>query len=73
VEAGLRILQDYDAALATQVYQGLAERIDDRAAAYVNAHTGQGLRVGSLLFNRQRQIVATSTIGQALFQQVLLD
>lgn len=73
VEAGLQILRDHHPALADQVYQGLAERIDERASAYVNAHTGQGLRVGSMLFNRQRQIVATSTIGQALFQQVLLD
>lgn len=73
VEAGLTLLRDHDQALAAQVYQGLAERIDARASAYVNAHTGQGLRVGAMLFNRQRQIVATSTIGQALFQQVLLD
>lgn len=73
VEAGLTLLQDHNRALATQVYQNLAERIDERATAYVNAHTGQGLRVGSMLFNRQRQIVATSTLGQALFQQVLLD
>ncbi len=72
VEAGLTLLGDYDPALAAQVYQGLAERIDERSSAYVNAHTGQGLRVGSMLFNRQRQIVATSTIGQALFQQRLL-
>ena len=73
VEAGLTLLRDHDQALAAQVYQGLAERIDERASAYVKAHTGQGLRVGSMLFNRQRQIVATSTIGQALFQQLLLD
>lgn len=73
VEVGLTILRDYDPVLATQVYQGLAERIDQRATDYVKAHTGQGLRVGSMLFNRQRQIVATSTIGQALFRQVLLD
>lgn len=73
VEAGFTLLQDHDPALATQIYQGLAERIDERAAAYVQAHTGERLRVGSLLFNRQRQVIATSTIGQALFQQVLLD
>ena len=73
VEAGLTLLRDHDPALAAQVYQGLAERIDERATDYVKAHTGHELVVGSMLFNRPRQIVVTSTLGQALFQQVLLD
>jgi cobalt-precorrin-5B (C1)-methyltransferase len=73
VEAGFGILQAHDPTLAIQVYQTLVERIDQRSSAYVHAHTGQPLTVGSMLFNRQRQIVATSTQGHALFQQVLID
>ncbi|QQE64579.1 cobalt-precorrin-5B (C(1))-methyltransferase [Leptolyngbya sp. BL0902] len=73
VEAGLALLRDHDPTVAVQVYQAIAERIDERASVYVHAHTGQGLRVGSMLFNRQRQIVATSAQGKTLFQQVLLD
>jgi cobalt-precorrin-5B (C1)-methyltransferase len=73
VEAGLGLLRQHDEAIAQQVYQGIVERIDQRAAAYVHAHTGQALTIGSMVFDRQRQIVATSDRGQALFDQVLVD
>jgi cobalt-precorrin-5B (C1)-methyltransferase len=73
VEAGLGLLRQHDEAIAQQVYQGIVERIDQRAAAYVHAHTGTALTIGSMVFDRQRQIVATSDRGQALFDQVLVD
>ncbi len=73
VEAGLGILRGQDDELAQRVYQHMVERIDERAAAYVHAHTGSSLTVGSIVFDRQRQIVARSDRGQTLFNQVLID
>ncbi|MBD1874837.1 cobalt-precorrin-5B (C(1))-methyltransferase [Nodosilinea sp. FACHB-131] len=73
VEAGLGILRGQDGELAQRVYQHVVERIDERAAAYVHAHTGSSLTVGSMVFDRQRQIVARSDRGQTLFDQVLID
>ncbi|PZU97483.1 MAG: cobalt-precorrin-5B (C(1))-methyltransferase [Leptolyngbya sp.] len=73
VEAGLGILREFDEAIAGQVYKYIVERIDERAAAYVHAHTGSSLTVGSMVFDRQRQIIARSDRGQTLFNQVLVD
>lgn len=73
VEAGLGILRGQDVNIAQQVYQHIVERIDERAAAYVHAHTGSFLTVGTMVFDRQRQIVARSDRAQALFHEVLVD
>ncbi len=73
VEAGLQILRDSDGEKALAVYAAIATRIDERASTYVKAHTGQALTVGSLLFDRRRRIVATSSLGHHLFEQVLID
>jgi cobalt-precorrin-5B (C1)-methyltransferase len=78
VEAGLGILRDRDGrdrdgSMVQQVYQHMVERIDQRAAAYVHAHTGSSLPVGTMVFDRQRQIIARSHLAQVLFKQVLVD
>lgn len=73
VETGLGILRELDEARAGRVYRHIVERIDERAAAYVHAHTGRALTVGTMVFDRQRQIVARSDRAQALFDQVLVD
>ncbi|PSR18213.1 cobalt-precorrin-5B (C(1))-methyltransferase, partial [filamentous cyanobacterium CCP3] len=73
VEAGLELLRDRDAALAQQVYQHMVERIDARATAYVYAHTASPLSVGTVVFDRQRQIVARSQLAKELINQVLVD
>ncbi len=73
VEAGLTLLRDHDGAMAERVYQYMVDRIDERAAAYVYAHTGQPLTVGTMVFDRQRQVVASSDRAQTLFDQVLVD
>ncbi|MGB3136762.1 MAG: cobalt-precorrin-5B (C(1))-methyltransferase CbiD, partial [Nodosilinea sp.] len=73
VEAGWNILRMQDEPLACQVYQHIVERIDDRAAAYVYAHTATPLSVGTMMFDRQRQIVARSHLAKVLFEQVLID
>ncbi len=73
VEAGLGMLRDHDGAIAQQVYQHIVERIDERAAAYVYAHAGKPLAVGTMVFDRQRRVVARSDRAQVLFKQVLVD
>ncbi|PSN76465.1 cobalt-precorrin-5B (C(1))-methyltransferase, partial [filamentous cyanobacterium CCP4] len=73
VEAGLAILRQQDAGLTQQVYQHMVDRIDERAAAYVYAHTARPLTVGTMVFDRQRQIVAQSHLAKDLFNQVLVD
>ena len=73
VEAGLQILRAHDGECTLAIYRDIAIRIDERASAYVKSHTGQALLVGSILFDRRRQIVATSSLGRHLFEQVLVD
>jgi cobalt-precorrin-5B (C1)-methyltransferase len=73
VEAGLKILRDHDGAAVQRVYQYMVERIDRRATAYVRAHTGQPLAIGTMVFDRQRQVIASSHLAEGLFDQVLVD
>ncbi|WOD38965.1 cobalt-precorrin-5B (C(1))-methyltransferase CbiD [Nodosilinea sp. E11] len=73
VEAGLGLLQTQGGDMAQRVYQQMVERIDQRAAAYVHAHTGAALTVGTLVFDRQRQVIARSHLAQGLFNQLLVD
>jgi cobalt-precorrin-5B (C1)-methyltransferase len=72
VEAGLQLLRQDNKARATAVFKAIATRIDSRAAIYVKAHTGSSLPVGCMLFDRRRQIIATSSLGHHLFEQVLV-
>ncbi len=69
-EAALEILRELDHAetgnWVEQVYGAMAERIDVRSRAYIQTHTEQSVRVGSVLFDRQRQIIITSKIAQTL-------
>ena len=73
IEAGLGILRQTDEALSDRVYQHMVDRIDERATAYVYAHTAQPLTVGTMVFDRQRQVVARSQLAEVLFNQVLVD
>ncbi|XGB42714.1 MAG: cobalt-precorrin-5B (C(1))-methyltransferase CbiD [Nodosilinea sp. LVE1205-7] len=71
VEAGLALLQKEG--VAEGVYNHIVNRIDQRARDYVTALTGRSLRIGSMVFNRDRQIIATSPTGKTLLHQVLVD
>lgn len=73
VEAGLSILRGHNEAAVQRVYQYMVERVDRRAAAYVQAHTGQSLAIGTMVFDRQRQVIASSHLAEGLFDQVLVD
>ncbi|MBE9059382.1 cobalt-precorrin-5B (C(1))-methyltransferase CbiD [cf. Phormidesmis sp. LEGE 11477] len=69
-EAALEILKSLDRSSGEnwveQVYGVIAKRIDQRSHAYIKTHTEQSVQVGSILFDRQRQIVVKSEIGQIL-------
>jgi len=73
-EAGLAQLRSLDLKANQQaqqswvarVYGLLAERIDERSHAYIHTHTEKTVQVGSVLFDRQRQIIVKSKIGQTL-------
>lgn len=75
-EAALAQLQELDRSSGSQwvgnVYREITTQIDQRSRAYIFKHTQQQVTVGSILFNRSRQIFATSSIGSTLLEQVLL-
>lgn len=78
VEAGLEQLRSLadtgaDQDLVHRIYGAIAAEIDRRASAYIQAHCSQRVMVGSLLFNRQRQVVVKSHLGDAMLRQVLVD
>jgi cobalt-precorrin-5B (C1)-methyltransferase len=73
-EDALKYLRHLEAATAhpwvDQIYGTIAAAIDQRAHGYILAHSGCLVTVGSVLFDRRRQIVAKSPIGNTLLQQV---
>jgi cobalt-precorrin-5B (C1)-methyltransferase len=73
-EDGLRHLRYLDYTTGSQwveqIYQPIAERIDQRSQAYIQAHADRTVTVGTLLFDRQRQIIIKSAIGSTLLEQV---
>ncbi|MCY7367282.1 MAG: cobalt-precorrin-5B (C(1))-methyltransferase [Chamaesiphon sp.] len=54
----------------TQIYGYLTDRIDDRSQAYIYSQSQQSVSVGSVLFDRQRQVMATSPIGATFLAQL---
>ncbi|HEY9762840.1 MAG TPA: cobalt-precorrin-5B (C(1))-methyltransferase CbiD [Trichocoleus sp.] len=73
VEAGLKHLRQLGPEWVERVYGAIAQRIDQRATDYVFALSGQRLILGSLLFDRKRNIVVTSQIGNALLRETLVS
>ena len=69
-EAGLEILRKLDRQTqgncVEKVYATVAARIDRRSQAYIKTHGGPSVQVGSVLFDRQRQIILKSKMGQKL-------
>ncbi|KPQ36766.1 MAG: cobalt-precorrin-5B (C1)-methyltransferase CbiD [Phormidesmis priestleyi Ana] len=69
-EAGLEILRKLDHAEANdwvaRVYGIVSDRIDVRSQAYIQTHGAPQVQVGSVLFDRQRQIILKSEAGQKM-------
>jgi len=76
VEAALGQLRNLDqtsgGSWVQAVYAVLTAQIDRRSQTYILNHSQTCVRVGSCLFNRERQIFATSPTGSALLEQVRL-
>ncbi len=73
-EAALKILRKLDHQdqqnRAGRVYGAIAERVDRRSHRYIQTHTEESVQVGSVLFDRQRQIIVSSEVGAVLLAQV---
>ncbi|NEQ23780.1 MAG: cobalt-precorrin-5B (C(1))-methyltransferase [Microcoleus sp. SIO2G3] len=72
-EAALAYLRQLDregSDWVEQVYKLLTTQIDRRAQAYIQTHSDRTVRVGSVLFDRNRSIIAASPIGAELLRQI---
>lgn len=73
-EAGLKYLRELDNIKGSnylqQVYNAIAHQIDQRSMDYIHTHSEKHIRVGSVLFDRQRQIIVKSEIGADLLTKL---
>jgi cobalt-precorrin-5B (C1)-methyltransferase len=73
-EAALKYLRELDARSGShwveQVYGAIASTIDARSQDYIRKHSEQDVRVGSVLFDRDRQIIVCSETGTVLLSQL---
>jgi cobalt-precorrin-5B (C1)-methyltransferase len=71
-EAGLTYLRQLDQDTASTwvaaIYGGIVEAIDRRAQAYIQTHSQRTVQVGTVLFDRSRHILSTSTMAQTLLE-----
>jgi len=69
-EAALKYLRGVDASYGSdwvnQVYGAIAHSIDQRSQEYIFKHGEQQITIGSILFDRDRQIIVNSTTGSTL-------
>ncbi|WP_310424861.1 cobalt-precorrin-5B (C(1))-methyltransferase CbiD [Chamaesiphon sp. VAR_48_metabat_135_sub] len=54
----------------TQIYGYLTDRIDNRSQTYIYSQSQQSVSVGSVLFDRQRKVIATSPTGATFLTQL---
>jgi cobalt-precorrin-5B (C1)-methyltransferase len=53
-----------------RVYAAIAQTIDQRCQTYIYTHSQQHVKVGSVLFDGDRQIIVASPMGAALLAQL---
>lgn len=74
VEKGLTLLREIESTgtrdWVQRVYGDLVEAIDGRSQAYIYAHCQQTVAIGTVLFDRQREIITCSQTGDTLLSQV---
>jgi cobalt-precorrin-5B (C1)-methyltransferase len=77
VEAALQLLRQGDQAEGShaveRVYGSIATTIDQRTQAYVQKHSEFAPEIGSILFDRNRQIIVKSAMGSMLFDRCLVN
>ncbi|NJR58435.1 MAG: cobalt-precorrin-5B (C(1))-methyltransferase [Cyanobacteria bacterium CRU_2_1] len=73
-EAALKYLRELDSQRESHwvepVYRTIAQHIDQRAAAYIQTHSDRSVAVGSVLFDRDRQIIVQSQTGTSLLSKL---
>lgn len=73
-EDALKYLRNLDSTMGSnwvnQVYGAIAETIDQRSQSYIYNHSERQVQVGSVLFDRQRQIIVKSQMGSAFLSQL---
>lgn len=73
-EAALKSLREWDIRNDTrcveQVYDAIATTIDTRSQDYIRNHSEQNVRIGSVLFDRDRKIIAHSKTATTLLSQL---
>jgi cobalt-precorrin-5B (C1)-methyltransferase len=55
---------------ARRIYGYLTERIDIRSQTYIYSQSQQSVSVGSVVFDRTRQVIATSSTGRTFLTQL---
>lgn len=69
-ESALQLLRHWDerdnSNWVELIYSAVAESIDLRSQAYINKHTERSVLVGSILFDRQRNIIKQSNYAKQL-------
>jgi cobalt-precorrin-5B (C1)-methyltransferase len=70
----LKYLRSIDLAEGTnwveRIYGDLTDRIDARSQAYIYSQTQRQVNVGSVLFDRQRQVIGTSPTGATFLTEL---
>lgn len=74
-DAALKLLRELDnqngSDWVDQVYGAIAATIDQRSQAYIRNHSEREVEVGSILFDRDRNIIIKSPIGETLLKRYL--
>ena len=69
-ESALQVLRDLDqehqSNWVEKIYGAIAEAIDQRSQDYIRKHTDQDVRVGCILFDRQRKVIKKSNSARDL-------
>ena len=69
-EAALEVLRELGDVWVEKVYETIAATIDQRCQTYIQQHSDRTMQVGSVLFDRQRQIITLSRNAQALWSKI---
>ena len=68
VDEALRGLAALDAAAADVLREQVAAAVEQRSLSYLARHGQSGLRIGAVLFDRQRQICGRGPVGAELWE-----
>ena len=70
----LKYLHDLDSGSGNEwvakIYGYLTEKIDNRSQTYIYSQSQQSVSVGSVVFDRTRQVIATSSTGRTFLTQL---